>query len=264
MARIEQVEDREEIAAFLRRDEALQLYLLGDLDELFWPHATYYGLRREDELIAVALIYASPGSGPVLLAFEPEVRGGSQLLRALAPSLPRRFYAHLSPHLLPALNPSHRFEPRGLYHKMELCHWDRVKAVEVGNVEPLGSDALDDILGLLADSYPDHAFDPYVLQTGHTFGVRDGRDLIAVGGVHVVSQTYRVAALGNVATHSAQRGRGHARAVVAAIVRSLRVAGIETIGLNVAADNAAAIRCYESLGYEKVGEYLEGEWSALA
>ena len=36
--------EREPIAAFCRRDIALHLYTIGDLDPFFWPYTTWYAL----------------------------------------------------------------------------------------------------------------------------------------------------------------------------------------------------------------------------
>jgi ribosomal protein S18 acetylase RimI-like enzyme len=68
--------------------------------------------------------------------------------------------------------------------------------------------------------------------------------------------TYRVAALGNITTHPDWRGQGLATKVTAAVCRSLRET-VEHIGLNVHAENRAAIGCYEKLGFEIVTTYEE-------
>ena len=95
------------------------------------------------------------------------------------------------------------------------------------------------------------------LRTCKTFlGVLDRDDWIAVAGVHVVSRSMRVAALGNVATDPRRRGRGLGRTVCAAVVEAL-ANDVDIVGLNVAADNAGAIACYRSLGFERVCSYEE-------
>ena len=96
-----------------------------------------------------------------------------------------------------------------------------------------------------------------MLATGRYVGVRrDGR-LACVAGVHVYSPTWRVAALGNVATLPELRGQGLARGACAALCHLLLRDGIETIALNVRADNAPAIAAYTRLGFEPVAEYVE-------
>jgi ribosomal protein S18 acetylase RimI-like enzyme len=66
-----------------------------------------------------------------------------------------------------------------------------------------------------------------------------------------------VAALGNVATLPELRGRGLARAACAALCLLLLEDGIETIALNVRADNDAAIAAYSRLGFEVATSYWE-------
>jgi predicted GNAT family acetyltransferase len=79
---------------------------------------------------------------------------------------------------------------------------------------------------------------------------------LSVAGVHVYSEPYRVAALGNVATHTAHRGQGLATTAVAALCRNL-LGTVDHVGLNVAADNTAAIRCYQRLGFRIIATYEE-------
>ncbi len=75
------------------------------------------------------------------------------------------------------------------------------------------------------------------------------------------SARYRVAALGNVATDPALRGQGLAQQATAQLCRSL-FATVSTIGLNVKADNVAAIACYRKLGFEVAAEYEESLFTA--
>jgi predicted GNAT family acetyltransferase len=96
-----------------------------------------------------------------------------------------------------------------------------------------------------------------MLQTGFYYGVRRGPDLVSVAGVHVYSRPYQVAALGNITTRPDARGRGLATAATARLCQELLRAGVEHVGLNVKADNRAAIACYEKLGFERVAGYGE-------
>ena len=76
------------------------------------------------------------------------------------------------------------------------------------------------------------------------------------------SPRYRVAALGNIATHPKYRGKGYGTAVTAKLCGSL-LREVDHIGLNVKADNKSAIRCYEKLGFEVVCSYGEYEVEPL-
>ena len=96
-----------------------------------------------------------------------------------------------------------------------------------------------------------------MLAMGPYVGVREAGALTCVAGVHVFSPAWRVAALGNVATLPAQRGRGLARRACAALCRLLLEQGIESVALNVRADNAPALQAYRRLGFEPVADYVE-------
>ena len=94
-----------------------------------------------------------------------------------------------------------------------------------------------------------------MVSDGVFFGVFEDRHLVAVAGTHLVSRDEGAAAIGNVYVRRDRRGAGLGRIVTAAVVHELR--DVATIGLNVRADNAAAIRVYESLGFVKHCDFLE-------
>lgn len=251
-----ELRDKDELAAFLRRDRALYAYHLGDLDDFFWPFTRWWGTRDEQgALREVALLYG----GGTLLALSRDPAAMQALVRGVAPELPARLYAHLSPGVLPALEERWRSEPRGPHLKMRLAHPQRLARVDVSSATQLGPGDADELLGFYARVYPGNWFDPRMLETGTYFGLREGRRLLSVAGIHVVSRAFGVAALGNIATDREARGRGLARITTAAVCRALREGGIEEIGLNVHASNRAALACYERLGFRTCAEYEEHE-----
>lgn len=247
--------DRVQVESFLRRDVWLNLYQLGDLDDAFWPHTTWHARVEGGAISALALMYTGL-TLPCLLALGADIAPLRELLADAAPLLPPRFYAHFTPGVEAALEGTHRLEPHGRHFKMALRTAARVAEAADPDAVALGPGDRDEVLAFYEASYPGHWFEPQLLDTGCYFGRRaDGR-LVCVAGVHVYSPRQRVAALGNIATHPDYRGRGHARAVTARLCRHLGES-TDHIGLNVKADNAAAIRCYESLGFEVAAEYDE-------
>lgn len=128
-----------------------------------------------------------------------------------------------------------------------------------GPAELLTKSDLPAILALFGDhaDRPD-AFDPSQLDDGAFYGIRADGGLVAVAGTHVVSKQRSVAAVGNVFTHPAERGRGLATRVTAAVVRSLLELRLRTVVLNVAMHNDPAVRCYEKLGFWPFCGYYEG------
>src|SRR5262249_14112428 len=123
-------------------------------------------------------------------------------------------------------------------------------------IRTLGTPDLPAILELYRQAYAGNWFDARMLETGQYLGAYASDELIAVAGVHAYSERYRVAALGNVATHPRRRGQGLGTAVTAALCRRL-LERVDLVGLNVDADNLAALRCYEKLGFEQRAPYEE-------
>ncbi|MEV0428142.1 GNAT family N-acetyltransferase [Micromonospora sp. NPDC050495] len=243
--------DRSVLAGLLSRDPVLHAYQLGDLDDFFWPFTSWF--RRGDE---VALLYHGVDL-PTLLAFAAPERTGelAELVTELAPVLPARLWAHLSPGLDATVARWYELSDAAAHHRMALT--DPARLARTG---PLGRRLdrgdLPALRHLYATAYPGNWFDPRMLDTGQYVGVEDGGELMAVAGVHVWSPTWRVAALGNVTTHPRLRGRGLAAGVVAALCARLADT-VDHVTLNVRADNTAAVRLYERLGFTRVAEFTE-------
>ncbi|MEV4482077.1 GNAT family N-acetyltransferase [Micromonospora coxensis] len=243
--------DRATLAALLRRDPVLHAYQLGDLDDFFWPYTSWF--RRDDE---VALLYHGVDE-PVLIALAPPARREAlaALLTDLAPVLPARLYAHLSPGLAQVLRRWYRIPPGAAHHRMALTDPTRLARVTPAG-EPLDGADLPGLRALYAEAYPGNWFDARMLDTGQYVGIRRDGTLVAVAGVHVFSPAYRVAALGNVTTHPAVRGQGLAAAAVAALCARLRP-HVGQIALNVQADKRPALRLYERLGFTRAADFGE-------
>jgi len=249
--------DRGEIERYLRRNTFLHIYALGDLDDFFWQYTTWYAFKDDRQQITqLALVYTGMAQ-PVLLGITGENESGimRELLRAVRPYLPASVYAHFSGDAASALADSYRIESRGLHYKMALTDTSRLDSFDTSQVIALAAADLGDLQRLYA-SYPGNAFDPRMLETGQFFGIRLDEQLACAAGIHVYSSRYRVAAIGNVTTHPAFRKQGLATVVCARLCQSLLQA-VDHIGLNVKADNAPAIRCYEKLGFVQIASYTE-------
>ena len=250
-----EIGDEQTLLEFLCQDAALHVYELGDLDPFFWPHTRWFGWR-DHGLQAVCLLYA--GAMPTLLAHPGpgQAESMARLLAALDPMLPDRVHAHLSLGLLDGLAAGWHPRSSARMLKMQLTDPARLEGIDTARVVPVTPADLDAIRDFYRDSYPANWFDPRMLETGHYRGIREGADWCAVAGVHVYSPRYGVAALGNIVTAPAHRGRGLGRAVTAAVCRAL-LQTTAVIGLNVHVDNAAARACYDRLGFAPVVELDE-------
>lgn len=255
---VDTIHDRSAIERWLRRDPWRHIYELGDLDPFYWPHTTWL---THHSLDALALVYR--GAETVLLLLRDDA-AAADLLRRLVGHIPATCYAHLAPGLVPVAREIFEVTTSGDHTKMGLVEPGRLAEVDSRGISYLAEADLDALRTFYALAYPGNWFDPRMIQTGQYVGLRDDDDvLVAAAGVHVFSPAQRVAALGNIATHPAHRGRGYARQATAALCRGL-LARVDHIGLNVASDNVAALRCYAGLGFAPVADYVEATLTTLS
>jgi ribosomal protein S18 acetylase RimI-like enzyme len=247
--------DKNEIETFFRRNAFLHIYAIGDLDDFFWDYTTWFALEDKGRLAAVILLYAGVEL-PVLLALDDEIQPLGRLLESVRHLLPKSFYTHISPGAEKSLDDFYRLESHGRHLKMGLVDKTQLTGMNLSDVILLGPSDLPNLKKLYEESYPEHWFDSRMLQTGQYFGIREGNEWISVAGIHVYSEKYRVASLGNITTHPGHRGKGLGARVTARLCLSL-CDSIDHIGLNVHEDNKTAISLYERLGFAVIGEYHE-------
>jgi len=237
------------IENFLRQAPLLHVYELGDLDPAMKASVRWFARGRDGVPDAVALCFDGL-SVPTLIALaHDDVDALRVLLKTL--DLPRKFYAHVTPGTQDSLRGRHT--PLGRYVKMGLVGRPHGPLAAVIRFGP--GDAAD-LLAFYQLAYPGSYFEKRSLEVGPYVGLRDKRGIVAAAGVHVFSPAQRVAALGNIATHPDERGRGLAKIVTRGLVQLL-APQVDVVGLNVRADNKHAIRCYESLGFQVIGAYDE-------
>jgi GNAT superfamily N-acetyltransferase len=252
-----QLNDKDELEQFLRKNTALNIYQIGDLDNFYWNNTAWYGLKENNSLKSVVLLYQAPPF-KVLLALAPEDETGylKRLLMSLSADLPGKFYAHLSPGIEKIFETEYDLESHGKYQKMFLTDSDRLSHFESNDIVHLNNKDLNDIFNLYKESYPENSFDPRMIETGMYYGLKINNKLVCISGIHVYSEVYKVAALGNITTHPDYRGKGYGQRVTAHLCRVL-LTKVNAIGLNVGQDNIPAIKCYRNLGFTKAAPYLE-------
>ena len=149
-------------------------------------------------------------------------------------------------------------KPLGLHYRFKLD-----KFIDLDNktslIEPtrLNMSHENDLIELYQSAYPQSYFTPRMLESEKYLGYFDNEKLVAVSGVHVDSDEYNIAVLGNIAVHPEHRNKGLATTLTSLLVEEL-VNENKLICLNVKADNSKAITIYRKLGFEKVFEYNEG------
>ena len=99
-------------------------------------------------------------------------------------------------------------------------------------------------------------FYPSMVTDGVFFGVYEEGVLAAAAGTHLFAPEEDAVAIGNIYTMRERRGRGLGRLVTNAVIEAVKHIG--TVGLNVRADNPAALHLYESLGFVRHCPFYEG------
>ncbi len=248
---------RAKLEACLRRTPGLHLYSIGDLDDAYGPFARFFASLRNDDIAEVVLLYSASTVPTLLVLSASDPIAVATLARAVVEDVGLcEAYVHASPGVREALARDHAFDDRGQHLKMMLATNARLDDVARIDTVTLGRDDLPEIEALYREAYPENFFDPATLDTGFVVGVREESALVAIAGIHTLSRTHRVAALGNIATHPRVRGRKIAQRLTAALSRRL-LDVVDLVGLNVADDNRAAIRAYEAIGFETVAQYDE-------
>lgn len=239
-------DNKKEIREFLAKNPDLQLYTIGDLDDFFWPHTVWYALWDNGSIQAIALLYTGMDPSTLLHFCDNDTFYSIELLKSIKPLLPSKFNAHLSEGLTDIFGRENIIENWGHNYRMILT--GNPGTISDDNIRRLKMSDMNEIRELYTIAYPGNWFDSRMVETGKYFGYFMGKRLTGISGVHVYSSEYRIAALGNIATHPDFRGRKIAYKLTSVLCNDL-LKNVDIIGLNVKSDNPAAIRCYENIGF---------------
>ena len=114
---------------------------------------------------------------------------------------------------------------------------------------------------LITMGYPAHAIDDErnhtmlkgMIEDARLWVLQDEESIVAMTGFNAtLPDTVQV---GGVFTPEEARGRGHARSVVAASLLDAKAEGVSKAILFTETDNIPAQKAYESLGFERIGDY---------
>jgi ribosomal protein S18 acetylase RimI-like enzyme len=246
--------DKKEIHDFLAADPALNLYLIGDLDDFFWPYTKWYALYDNGAMKSIALFYTGSEPASLLLFYKGDPHYHVSLLKAIRASLPEEFIVHLSEGLLNVFGRKRIIRNWGTHYRMVLAR--EPENISDPDIRRLSMADKNEIEELYSISYPDNWFTGRMVETGKYFGYFADKKLVGISGIHVYSAAYSIAALGNITVHPAHRGKKIAYKLTSALCCDLRPE-ISTIGLNVMSENIPAIRAYENAGFEKMYLYDE-------
>jgi ribosomal protein S18 acetylase RimI-like enzyme len=245
------------ISDFLEQERVANAYPLGYLDRSYAAECSWYGASHDDELRAVVLVYSGLSRPGVFSA--GDAAGVAAIVRDFAHAMPERATAHVAPDHQGALHHSFRERtPLRRMHRMALRREDfRDDGRDTSGVARLSHADTAAIMQLYG-VWPDHFFEPYQLGSGLYFGVREGTRLVSIAGIHNVSLSADVAAIGNLVTHPDARGRGYALQCTSMLLREV-FARVSLVTLDVEHGNEPAIRTYRHFGFYHDSDFLEGE-----
>lgn len=241
--------DRQMLREFLGQDRLFAAYAIADTDDSEFAR-TRWGIAFDDRApVAVVLEYRGISPQPLFAMGEPA--GVSAILRDVIRT--RLAFLGSKPEVVPAVREHYRVEAAAPMVRM-VVERDTFRPV-VGEAVPLDQGDtvhLNRLYQLGVTSYlPEQA-----VANGTYFGVRRGTRLIAAAGTHVISPQTGLAAVGNVFTHREYRGQGLAKVVTSAVTAEL-FDSVDTVVLNVRADNPPALATYRALGYREHTEFEE-------
>ncbi|MDP9265808.1 MAG: GNAT family N-acetyltransferase [Chloroflexota bacterium] len=213
--------------------------------------------------MALVIVVESLPFRPCFVVGEPVAVG--QLLRE-AMHEPRIVVAAPLP-ARGAIESVYRFERSDTMYRMvvDASSFEPRESHPVVRLDPERLDDVIDLYGNASRSY----FTCERLARELYFGAYAGASLVSAAGTHVRSRSAGIAAVGNVLTRLAYRGRGMATACSSAVT-SAALEGHRDVVLNVRRDNTTAIAVYRRLGYRVHASFVEGPairrtgWERLA
>jgi RimJ/RimL family protein N-acetyltransferase len=239
--------------ALLERDRDWSAYLLADLEAPFRQHSRYHLAAQAGVDRATLLVYAPPEF--TALASMGEVAGVAAALAAV--DLPASASLGLPLDHRAVFETFFTVETWARMRRMVLAPEVLILPPGLERAERLDPSDQPALARLYEAREHVGYFTADMLTSGVYYGVRQAGRLVAAAGTHVVAPQSRLAAIGNVFTEPAARGRGYGSATTAAVARALLDQDCTRVVLNVSASNAAAIRVYERLGFTTAMEYWE-------
>jgi ribosomal protein S18 acetylase RimI-like enzyme len=227
---IAETRDKDLLRRIFARDPIGAIYQIGDLDDAAFPHCRWF----VDGTRGVLLIYT--GLAVPMVALFGEV---DALVREVP--LPKRFYT--------------KVPDRAVFEGWNLSAPDELYVMGLQELASFPSaiqiERVTDgaHIAALYQHYPGNYFDPAQVPSNVYLAARIDGNLVGAAGTHAWSAAEGAAAIGNVVTAAAHRGRGIARALMVRLCEELAARGCRHIGLHVNRGNRTAIACYERVGF---------------
>jgi ribosomal protein S18 acetylase RimI-like enzyme len=248
--------DKKIIETHFRKNTDLYLYSIGDLDDFFFDYTKWFGLMNGNETEHIVLLYEGSDPPTFLALTDNGIDRLILFIEKIKNKLPQRIYCHLSKGIIKAFGEKSILKNGGTYFKMSLKNKRLLIKNMNEDIRRLNTDDIHIIKSLYEKSYPENFFDKRMLGTGKYLGYFENDELIGISGIHVYSEKYKVATLGNITINTLYRGKSICQKLTSALCLDL-FQTVDNIGLNVSVENLSAVNCYKKIGFEIIGEYEE-------
>ena len=244
-----EITEKKDLFEYLYTDRALSTYFIGDLNDPYFKRCEWFADTGPSRKIkAIVLLYHHPAITTMLSLGDPE--GVGEILKQKIKTLPCNFHSHLYPEHIQVFEKFYTLSGKTRHLRMVV---EREKAIyhckdkDYSKISLLSKKDTPAILKLL-DNYPDNFFSETDLESQYYYGIYEGKNLVTMSGVHVISTEYRVAALGNVVTDRNYRRKQNSLLCTEYLMKKLFEV-VDIISLNVGASNTPAVNLYKKLGY---------------
>jgi ribosomal protein S18 acetylase RimI-like enzyme len=215
-------------------------------------HTTIHACFRNSSLLGYILLYTATDVPSVILECEENI---AETLIAFAPE--NHFVIHSPPSLLPIVK--RRFSDAKSYvENWMLVRKENAKFISSTLVRRLSSKKDASMFAKLVlnrKDRPKRNLKIYVdwIAKMPIYGVFEGDDIVSYAGSFI--QTPQIWMIGGVYTDPDHRNKGYASLATSAVTEEA-LQKAEMAALFVRSDNYSAIRVYEKIGYQKIGEKL--------
>ncbi|MGD8922074.1 MAG: GNAT family N-acetyltransferase, partial [Candidatus Zixiibacteriota bacterium] len=201
-------DDKKRLLEFFGKDPVLFAYHIGDLDDFYFPDCQWAVSYGYLPYIQEAVLVYYGGATPAVLAFGVSEQF-PRLLEETLGILPSKFYCHYQSKSLDILRSGFSEQPLGTHWKMKLERFSPATMDKrFDDIVKLGPAHERELTELYQRAYPGNYFTKRMLLTGKYVGTSRNNRIVAVAGVHVCSDEYEIAVLGNITTDPDYRGQG--------------------------------------------------------
>lgn len=248
---------RERILARLKNSCLKYAYVVEDL--IRWPRRSRFYFIESEGAFSFLHVSGHPAIRTPLLILDGEPEGVSRLLYHVRPQAP----FIVSETLVDFADVIKDYYPDvKLYEAWRMAVGPgNYRKAHLGLARQLREDDLPALERFFGERFQRLRIPLWLIGASAFYGVFEGDELVSLGSSMV--SLPEIWTLVSIETHEAHRGKGLATEVTSSLVERA-FQETQTVALSVVCDNAAAIRVYEKLGFERIDRCVWADCGANA